>query len=76
METKIIKDAGKAMKVQQSQIMSAEEQMQQMKKGLGILHDLNDSNADELDDLIAQAEQLCSDSGINTDNIEKEDRDS
>jgi hypothetical protein len=73
MDDKLIKNAGNAVKVQQRQVMSAEEQMLQMKNMLGTIKDVNDSNLNELDLLLEQAEQLCSDNNISVDNIEKAD---
>jgi len=72
-DTALLKDAGNAMKVQQHQAMRAEEQMEEMKKASCLLSDINSENIDELDRLLAQAEALCSDIGVDTLDLSGED---
>lgn len=68
-DTSLLKDAGNAMKVQQHQLMSAEEQMQQMKAASETLSHINSENLDDLDMLLAQAQALCTESGIDMSNL-------
>ena len=73
MKTDSLKEAGKVMKVQQYQIMSAEEQLYQIKEEINYLSDSNDFISMEIDQLIMQAESLCEKQGISTENVtEKE----
>lgn len=71
--TGLLKDAGNAMKVQQHQLFSAEEQMQQIKAASDKLSDINNQNLDDLDLLLAQAESLCSKVGVDNSSLTEED---
>ena len=69
MDSELLKNAGRAMKVQQNQVMSAEEQASQVKMVMSELQKINDANIDRLDMLIAQAETLCDMQGVNIGNL-------
>lgn len=69
MDSEHLKDFGRAMKVQQNQVMSAEEQLSQMHDAISALTDINDTNLESLDVLISRTEELCEANGIDTDNI-------
>lgn len=61
MKKDMLKQSGSAMKTQKDQLMSVEEQKNQVEDVLNQLSDANDSNLQDLDLLIQQANQLCED---------------
>lgn len=61
MKKDMLKQSGSAMKTQKDQLMSVEEQKNQVENVLNQLSDANDSNLQDLDLLIQQANQLCED---------------
>ena len=73
MNSKLLKNAGQAMKVQQNQVMSAEEQAEQMENAVSFLHNINDTNLAELDDMLSQAELLCNEYHISVNNLSLEE---
>lgn len=63
---KVLDEAGKALVVQANQRQAMENQLADVSLALKDLDKLNDSNLDELDALLLQAENLCMQNGIDT----------
>lgn len=72
-DDKLMNDAGKALIVQSHQREAMENQLTKVSNVLSDLDKLNNSNLEMLDALLLQAENLCKQNGINTDDATQED---
>jgi hypothetical protein len=70
----LINNAGNAMKIQKHQQQAVQNQLASIGKSIDHLSDINQKNADDLDDLLLQAELLCLQQGMNTSLITEDDR--
>lgn len=66
----LIQEAGNAMLVQNHQKKSVEKQLFKIESALNNLTEINIENTENLDDLIAKAEMVCEQQGIDTSNYE------
>lgn len=68
-DDKMFNDAGKSLLAQRNQMEAAERQLVMASQKISNLGELNDSNLSELDKLMLQAEMLCFEQGIDTNEI-------